>query len=126
MKNKTLILMLVVLLLLVAGFAIAGYLQTSKTESKGIVTLKTNVLGVTKEKSYEFENITALELLQKENDVNLTYSQYGAFIQCINSICSDSNNYWMYYVNNELAPAGADAYKVRNNEIIEFRYGLNG
>lgn len=122
MRNKILILVLAALLIAILGLSVAGYFQANKAENKGKVTLKTNVLGVTKEKTYEFENLTALELLQKDNRVNLTFSGYGAFVQCINSICSNSNYYWMYYVNNELAAVGASDYKIKNNDTIEFKY----
>ncbi len=122
MRNKILIPVLAALLIVIAVFSIAGYFQLNKTENKGKVTLMTNVLGVTKEKTYEFANLTALELLQKDNLVNLTYSSYGAFVQCINDICSNSNYYWMYYVNSELAPVGASDYRIKNNDTIEFRY----
>lgn len=122
MRNKILILVLAILLIAILGLSIAGYFQSSKEESKGKVTLKTTVLGSSTEKTYEFENLTALDLLQKDNKVNLTFSSYGAFVQCINGICSNNNYYWMYYVNSELAAVGADAYRIKNNDTIEFRY----
>lgn len=126
MKNKILVLVLIGIIIVVAGFSIIGYLQTNKAESKGEVVLKITVLGSSTEKKYEFENLTALGLLQKENIVNLTYSKYGAFVNCINNICSNNNYFWMYYADNNLAPVGADAYWIKNNETIEFRYGQMG
>lgn len=126
MKYRTFALVLISLLLfvIISGFAFTGYsVNKGKSETKGRVILEVDVLGSANQKIYDFENITALELLQKENNVNLTYSKYGAFVECINSICSDNNNYWMYYVNGEMAPVGAGDYSVRNNDTIEFKYG---
>lgn len=126
MKNKILILILIGIIIVMAGFSIIGYIQTNKVESKGEMTLKITVLGSSTEKKYEFENLTALELLQEDNIVNLTYSRYGAFVSCINNICSNNDYFWMYYADNSLAPVGADAYWVKNNETIEFRYDKMG
>lgn len=126
MKYRTSALVLISLLLLatIAGLAFTGYsVNKGKSETKGKVILEVEVLGSVNQKIYDFENITALELLQKENNVNLTYSKYGAFIECINEICSDNDNYWMYYVNGEMASVGAGDYNVKNNDTIEFEYG---
>ena len=61
MRNKILILVLATLLIAILGLSIIGYFQSSKEGSKGKVTLKTTVLGSSTEKTYEFENLTALE-----------------------------------------------------------------
>jgi len=126
MKYRTSALVLISLLLLAitAGLAFTGYsVNKGKSETKGKVILEVDVLGNMNQKIYDFENITALELLQKENNVNLTYSKYGAFVECINAICSNNDDYWMYYVNGEMASVGAGDYSVRNNDTIEFKYG---
>lgn len=122
MKDKIFIFILASLLVAVIGFSIFGCFQAGKSESKGRATLKITILGSSTEKTYEVENITAIKLLQKDNEVNLTFSKYGAFVQCINKICSTNDYYWMYYADNELAAVGADAYAVKDNDTIEFKY----
>lgn len=126
MKYRISVLVLIALLLLaiISGLAFTGYsIGEGNNDTNGRVTLRINVLGSATQKTYEFVNITALELLQRDNNVNLTYSKYGAFVECINEICSDNNNYWMYYVNGEMASVGAGDYSARNNDTIEFKYG---
>jgi len=118
------------LLLALAAFIITlsliGYIQIAgygTKESGGEVTLVITVFNDSESNMYKFTNMTALKLLELNNKVNTTSSKFGDFINCINDICSTSDYYWLYYVNNELAAVSASEYKVKNNDTIEFRYG---
>ena len=82
---------------------------------------------------YEVEQITVLGLLLKteqNNDIKIkkTYwEQYDSYI--IDSISiedieyrSDSNHYWGFYINGEVATQGADQIYIKNNDLIEWKY----
>ena len=121
MKNKRL-LVLVLLLFAILAFSFLGWHQQGKTAAAGMAVLKVDVFSNGDEKEYSFTNLTALQLLQEENKVDLTYSQYGAFVNCINDICSSNDYYWMFYVNGNLSEKGAGSYPVQDKDIVEFRY----
>lgn len=125
MKSKNLNLMLILLAFasIIAVISLLGFFQISNEKNIGNVTLIITVFNDSKFSKYNFENMTALELLQMDNEVNTTYSKYGAFVNCINNICTNSNYYWMYYVNGGMASVGVSEYKIKDNDIVEFKYG---
>lgn len=121
-KNLNLMLILLALAIIIAVISLLGFFQISNEKNIGNVTLIITVFDNSETHKYNFENITALKLLQMDNEVNTTYSKYGAFVNCINNICSNSNYYWMYYANGGMASVGASEYKIKDNDIVEFRY----
>jgi len=48
----------------------------------------------------------------------------GVFINSIDGIPNQDNKYWMFYVDDRLAPVGPDQYQTKDGEKIEWRYGL--
>lgn len=64
----------------------------------------------------------ALDLLKKKATVKTQDSSMGAFVISINDIENTETQYWMFYVNGELAPIASDQYKTKNNDKIEWRY----
>lgn len=125
-KNLNLMLTLALLVIFIVVISLVGYSQISKERNFANVTLVVTVFNKSESNSYTSVNITALELLQLGNQVNTTYSKYGAFVNCINDICSNGDYYWMYYVNGEMAAVGASDYRANDWDIIEFRYGKVG
>jgi hypothetical protein len=123
MKNSVLVIVLLALLGFIAAVSVIGYLQIDKGQKSGEATLVISVFNNNQSHKYKFQNITALDLLELDNAVNVTFSSYGAFVNCVNEICSTSSYYWLYYVNGQMAPVGADAYRVKDKDIVEFRYG---
>ena len=121
-KNLNLIFIILALTIIIAAISLVGFFQITNEKSIGNVTLIITVFNNSETHKYNFENMTALRLLQMNNKVNTTYSKYGAFVNCINDICSNSNYYWMYYVSGGMAPVSASEYKIKDNDIIEFRY----
>ncbi len=126
MEKSTMIIGLILLMAAIMGaLSIAGYLQMKGGLANGKsdnIKLEINTFGAIKEESYAVSNITALQLLQMNNSVNLTFSSYGAFVNCINNVCSTNDYYWMYYVNGKPAAVGAGSYWIGGNDTIEFRY----
>ena len=52
------------------------------------------------------------------------YKQYDSiFVDSISNYNGgQSNNWWIYYVNNELGHVGADRYIVENNDVIKWKF----
>jgi hypothetical protein len=84
----------------------------------------------------KFENIklgeekTVFDLLKKvtqENNLEFSFKEYpdlGVFIESIGNIRNDSerNLWWQYWVNGECAQAGASLYKLKNGDVVEWKY----
>ncbi len=124
-RGKVIIWLILVLAVMSGAISVVGYLQIKSelANAKGEnVMLQINTFGNLREESYEPANITALQLLQINNSVNATSSVYGAFVNCINDVCSTKDYYWMYYVNGVAATVSASNYWVKSNDTIEFRY----
>lgn len=52
------------------------------------------------------------------------YSSLGFFVEEINGTKNDSTNgkYWIYYINGKPAQIGISNYKVKQNDLIEWKY----
>ncbi len=64
---------------------------------------------------------TALEILQSSHKVEIQESSIGKFIVGIDGDKNTDDTFWMFYVNGTLGPVGADQYKTKNGEKIEWR-----
>lgn len=64
----------------------------------------------------------ALDLLKKQATVETQDSSMGAFVISVNGIGNTNTQYWMFYVNGELAATAADQYQTKNTDKIEWRY----
>lgn len=65
---------------------------------------------------------TALDLLKEKADAQVQESSIGSFVTSINGTENTSEQFWMFYVNGELAPMGADQYQTKNGDQIEWRF----
>lgn len=70
------------------------------------------------------EGKTALELLKKANATVVTKdSSYGPYVDSINGVVGGTEGkYWAFYVNGKLASVGADAYKTKTGDKIEWKF----
>lgn len=124
-RGRVIIWLILVLAIIAGAISIGGYLQIKSELANGKsenINLKINTFGNIKEEAYKPANITALQLLQLNNSVNATFSIYGAFVNCINEVCSTKDYYWMYYVDGVAATVSAGNYFVKSNDTIEFKY----
>jgi hypothetical protein len=80
----------------------------------------------TKEGDTVFNVMKKIELEnQKENKFNFKYednSNLGVFVTEINGIKGTPGKYWIYYINGESASVGASIYKIKNGDIISWKY----
>lgn len=123
MQKKNLIIIALVLIAIITALSLIGYFNQKKVNPSNIsANITVNLADTKKTNSYSGPEITALDLLKKYNSVNTTSSTYGEFVNCINTLCSNNNYYWMYSVNGKLAQTGAGSYLVKNNDNLEFNY----
>lgn len=119
----------------------SSYLGTISTETEthegavaGVTTVREEAIlvisGGLNVRTMNFDltgSETALDILirasLRENfTVDTTRYDFGVMVDAIENIGGEENRYWLYYVNGEAATVGADAYKVKPGDIIEFRY----
>jgi hypothetical protein len=68
------------------------------------------------------EGKSALELLKEQAKVETKDSSYGAYVDSINDVKGGTNGkYWTFYVNGSMAQEGADAYKTKAGDKIEWK-----
>lgn len=81
--------------------------------------------------SYEFdqstEGKTVYELLTKasqDQNIPIETKQYdfGVFVESINGYRSGTSKSWIYFVNGESGQVAADQMKVKNGDLIEWKY----
>jgi hypothetical protein len=78
---------------------------------------------VTKTVIYQGEdNKTALELLQKSHQVEVTESSIGTFVKSIDGISQTENAYWLYYIDGQPGEVAADKAVTKNGQTVEWRY----
>lgn len=119
MKNETnwqkLGLALVLLAFLIWGGSYV--IKQGKTKQAVQQTQETQII------SYQgVEGKNALELLQKEHQVNFQTSDFGVFVTEIDGIKNTEDTFWMYYVNEKLAEVAADKYATKEGDKIEWKY----
>ena len=110
--------------ILVIGGSLLGNWVSQNQAEKSIAGLENQYKPVIqKVVSYEgVDDRTALDLLKEGRDVKIEESSIGIFVTGIDGTENTMDTYWMFYVNDQLAPLGADQYKTKNGEKIEWRY----
>jgi hypothetical protein len=77
------------------------------------------------------QNATVFELLKKiteENNIILKYQDYGGemgvFVEAIGDNTGDmaKNQFWQFWVNNEYAKVGPSNTKLKNGDVVEWKY----
>jgi len=61
----------------------------------------------------------------KESSFDFKYTEHtglGIFINEINGKQGGRDGYWIYYVNGEEAGVGVSNYKIKNGDIISWKY----
>ena len=72
---------------------------------------------------YDF--MTQLKDTGKITFTEKTYSGMGKFIEEINGVKSDRDNYWIYYVNGVEASIGVSNYKINPGDVVSWKYEKN-
>ena len=138
MKTKTLI--VVTLVGLLVGFAAGQWgvnsISPEISQNVSLQNEKVSVMfdyGNGKINVYtgniEKENETLFELtkdIAEKNKLALEYKEFSGLGVLIEKIGTEKNGtdkkYWQYWANNEYAKVGADMYKVKSGDIIEWKF----
>jgi len=131
-KNIVLIAIPLIALVLAGVTLIGTGVISFENEKFEIELLSVQVLidygnGLSDSYDVEIANATAFEALETASeeynfDLDTTYyEEYQShLINKINGAGSEDNKYWIFYVNGEMAPLGADQMYVKNGDIISF------
>ncbi len=55
--------------------------------------------------------------------VGATWSSYGAFVNSIGGFAGDSNNYWLWFLNGDVAQVGIDSYQLQSGDKVLWTIG---
>jgi len=64
---------------------------------------------------------SALSVLQQKAQVEIKEFSFGKLVEGINGVRSGNGNFWIYYVNGQTAAVGADQYRVKAGDVIEWK-----
>lgn len=67
------------------------------------------------------EGKNALELLKSAHTTETTTSSFGEYVNSIDGKKPESNQFWAFYVNGELAQVGAGDYQTKSGDVIVWK-----
>lgn len=103
------------LILVLAGLRLQKSIN-SQSQANEVKLIVTSIGSKTEETHTRGD--TALNLLS----VNHTVTLKNTFIECIDNVCADSGYWWLFILNGKKSSEGANFYKVRGGDTIEFRF----
>lgn len=116
--QKTIITLIIVALIIGLGYTVFGGSANKSTATTILpADAKINI-------SYDGQDgKTALELLKTSGkNVETNKSSAGEYVTKIDGQpVADAKKYWMFYVNGQQPPVGADQYKTKTGEKIEWK-----
>ena len=103
-----------------------------KALSGELVPYKTKASIVVQDKKYEIETkegeavFGVMNKLKEENkSFDFKYTEHtglGIFINEINGKKGGEGGYWIYYINDKEANVGVSNYKIKNGDVISWKY----
>ncbi|NVN96774.1 DUF4430 domain-containing protein [Candidatus Nomurabacteria bacterium] len=137
-KNIKILILVISSCILLAVFYQIGVKPLSKVEEEPQIPLETlsykniKVSLIIEDKKYEGEfkdGATVFEVMQKlkeeNNEFDFKYTEHtglGIFIDEMNGKKGGRDGYWIYYVNGKEASIGISNYKIKNGDIISWKY----
>ena len=142
MRKFSILILVLIAIVVVTGTAIftVGTNRTAELESRTFITEDRTEQGIVRavidvqSLSYEVftpEGSTAYDLMvaaaSKQDDFSFQGQNFpgiGFFVEEINGLAQDkkSGMYWIYYINGQTAQVGVSQYKLKNNDIITWKY----
>ena len=103
---------------------IGFYIEKKQLSNEGKAALIIRTLGETTREEFNFTSGTAWGLLNHNHNIRAILND--KFIECIDSICADGKYLWMFYVNNRTVNYGIKNYRLKDGDIIEFKFEQGG
>lgn len=68
--------------------------------------------------------LAVLERLSTENDFSLVTkeSDFGVFVEEISGVKNSQKQFWLFYVNGQMAQLSADKLELKNGDLVEWKY----
>lgn len=105
------------------GIFVGPAAEKNKTD-EGVAGIESQAMPTTvKTIAYDGqEGKTALAILQETHKAEVQESSMGSFVAAIDDTENQTDTFWMLYVDGKLASVGADQYKTKDGEKIEWRF----
>jgi len=131
-KIAVIVLLAAMLLLVLAGCQSAKAIYTGTGETETVARIR--IVTMDGEKLYDGKVkviddgptvYMALHAAAEDKDLRLDImgDGEGMFLNGINDLMGADPNYWMYYINRELAMNGIAVQAVNEGDVVEFIYG---
>lgn len=132
MKKGVIIVLLVCALVLLAGCQSAKATYTGTGDTETLATIR--IVTMDGEKMYDGKVkviddsptvYMALEAAAEDEDLRLDImgDGEGMFLNGINDLVGQDPDYWMYYINREIAMNGIATQELSEGDVVEFIYG---
>lgn len=106
--------------------------ESQEPDTKATNTEEPNgeISGVEDEQNSQAKTVTyqgvegknALELLKLNALAIVQPSKDGSFVQSINGIKNSDKEFWIFYVNGEMASVASDKYITKDTDVVEWKY----
>ncbi len=128
MKKRRLTIIIVSLLVLVGTFLFLNLRKTSDETlaPEAQIYNEEEVGNIIEEKNIEIyaeeDDQNALDLLKKHTEVDYKESSLGAYVNGINGLNGNDNNYWSFYINDEYSLTGVDTTVLQKDDKMTWKY----
>ena len=101
---------------------VPGAVQAEKIQAKMLIN-GVEYDAAVKPNSSVYDLMSTLREEKKIDFKNKDYSALGFFIEEINGVRNNpSGKNWVYYINGQPGKVGVSYYKLKNNDVIEWKY----
>jgi hypothetical protein len=120
MKTRYLLLSVVILMVILAGWYIVKEKSTEEISNKDVVP---SVLTVAPEGNFSYEcqaGKSAFDVLDEKAEVEYDESSFGKLVTSIGGKSQGDGKYWLYSIEDKEATVGATAYICQGSEEIKW------
>ena len=113
------IFVLVFLISMVTILTIIGLRSSKNSIQEGKTSIIIKTLGSTRKEIFDANGESVIELLERNHQVKINSNR----LDCIDSVCTNKDFWWQFYVNNDLVLSSVQSYIPREGDIIRLEYG---
>ena len=90
---------------------------------QGEATLIIRTIGDTTEETLNINGLTALEILEKNHNIEIFQTGPNKFVKCVDDVCAKGGYWWQFFVNEELILKSLDSYYPKDGDRLLLEYG---